>query len=76
MYSAMISHGTSFKDSEKPGLQRKFTIQGRIQMYFETGELTFYLKLEKHILYISIDNVYAYGQDGTKVGSFECKIQE
>lgn len=51
--------------------------EAEFQMYFETtGELTFYLKLEKHILYISIDNVCAYVQGRTKVGFFVCKIQE
>lgn len=51
--------------------------EAEFQMCLETtGELTFYLKLEKHMLSVSIDNEYACVQGGTKVGLFVCKIQE
>lgn len=41
--------------------------EAEFQMYFETtGEVTFYFKLEKHILNVSIENVYAMCKMGQK----------
>lgn len=51
----------SSKSLEKLGYKENLQHEAEFQIYFKTTEkLTVYLKLENHILYISIYNVHAY----------------
>lgn len=64
MISPMVKFSKILKNL---GYKGNLQHEAEFQMYFETtGELTFYLKLEKHILYISIDNVYSICRVGQK----------